>query len=134
MSNDNIPILAEHEIEGIRNLAGAIHEVNTRNGWWNDIHTGADLRKTANRAEKLMLIVSEISEAMEGERSNLMDDKIPTRPMAEVEIADAIIRCLDYGQAFGYDIAGAIADKLAYNANRADHKKENRLKADGKKF
>ena len=37
-----------------------------------------------------MLIVSEIAEAMEGERKDLMDDKLPHRKMAEVELADAL--------------------------------------------
>ena len=39
-----------------------------------------------------MLTISEIAEAMEGERKNLMDDHLPHRKMAEVEIADAYIR------------------------------------------
>ena len=35
---------------------------------------------------------------------------------------------------WGWPLAEAIGDKRAYNANRADHKRENRAKADGKKF
>ena len=54
--------------------------------------------------------------------------------MAEVELADAIIRILDYAGAFGYDIEGAIKEKLEYNKHRADHKRENRVKEGGKKF
>ena len=82
----------------------------------------------------LCLIHSEISEAMEGERKDLMDDHLPHRKMAEVELADAIIRILDYGGAFGYDIEGAINEKMEYNKYRADHKRENRSKDGGKKF
>lgn len=81
-----------------------------------------------------MLIVSEIAEAMEGERKNLQDDKLPHRKMAEVELADALIRIFDYAGGMNYDLAGALIEKLAYNAQREDHKLENRLKADGKKF
>ena len=34
----------------------------------------------------------------------------------------------------GYDLAGAMAEKRAYNLNRADHKRENRAKKFGKAF
>ena len=100
--------------------------------WWRDPQTSEPLKR--NRAELLMLIVSEIAEAMEGERKNLMDDKLPHRPMAEVELADALVRIFDYAGGFGYDIGGAFVEKMAYNAIRADHKPEERLKANGKKF
>lgn len=82
----------------------------------------------------LALIHSEISEALEGERKGLMDDKIPSRKMAEVELADAIIRIMDYCGLKGYDIGGAVVEKLAYNKTRADHKPENRAKEGGKKW
>jgi hypothetical protein len=81
-----------------------------------------------------MLIVSEIAEAMEGERKSLQDDKLPHRPMAEVELVDAMIRILDYGAGHGYDLGGAFVEKMAYNAVRKDHTIEERLKKNGKKF
>ena len=87
-----------------------------------------------NKGELLMLIVSEISEAMEGERKNLMDDKLPHRRMAEVELADALIRIFDYAGAFGYNLEQAMQEKLKYNTQRADHKHEQRLKPGGKLF
>ena len=49
-----------------------------------------------------MLIVSEVSECMEGERKNLMDTHLKHRKMAEVELADILIRVFDYAGAFGY--------------------------------
>jgi len=101
-------------------------------GWHTDLETGK--LKDRNRAEMLMLMVSEISEAMEGERKGLMDDHLPNRPMAEVELADAIIRICDYCGRWGYDLGGAVVEKMIYNANRADHKIENRIKEGGKKF
>lgn len=71
---------------------------------------------------------------MEGERKDLMDDKLPHRRMAEVELADTLIRILDYAAGFGYDIGGAVSEKLAYNATRHDHTYEARATANGKKW
>jgi len=81
-----------------------------------------------------MLMVSEISEAMEGERKSLQDDKLPHRRMAEVELADALIRIFDYAGGFGYDLGGALVEKCLYNLQRADHKPEHRAADGGKKF
>jgi len=114
----------------LNEMAARQHEVNAT--WWHDPATGERLNR--NKGELLMLIVSEISEAMEGERKNLMDDKLPHRKMAEVELADALIRIFDYAGAYGYDLDGAVAEKQAYNAQRADHKPAARLAANGKKW
>lgn len=116
-------------------LTGWVHQchaASVRGGWWHDVKTQAPLVR--NRGELLMLIVSEVAEAMEGERKDLMDDKLPHRKMAEVELADAFIRIADYAGGFGYDLEGAVREKMAYNAQRADHKPENRVLAGGKKF
>lgn len=107
-----------------------VHAANQK--WWQDMNTGSPLKR--NKGELLMLIVSEVSEAMEGERKDLMDDKLPHRKMAEVEMADALIRLLDYCAGFGYDIQGAYDEKMAYNAVRADHQVSERLKPNGKKW
>ncbi len=100
-------------------------------GW----HTNEDgSLKDMNKGQMLCLIHSEISEAMEGERKNLMDDKLHHRKMAEVEMADAMIRILDYCGRWGYDIGGAFVEKMAFNKVREDHKIENRNKEGGKQF
>jgi len=173
--------------------AAAIYAQNKAVGWWDD----------PNRCvyQTLQLVSTEIAEATEGERKDLMDDHLPTRKMGEVELADALIRVLDlagrYGWTFnvhveppeecvggmsiggkhlfinacliglvhnlprdldtvdtavcyhysnlvvaivstaesqGYDIEGAMVEKLAYNKTRADHKRENRAKEGGKAF
>lgn len=100
--------------------------------WWKDPSTGEPIER--NKGELLMLIVSEVAEAMEGERKGLMDDKLPHRTMAEVELADALIRIFDYAGEYGYDLEGAYREKLEYNANRLDHKPENRTQEGGKKW
>lgn len=117
---------------GIDAAVAASHGASKAAGWYNDLVTGAPLKR--NRGEQLMLIVSEVAKAMEGERKSLMDDKLPHRPMPEVELADALIRIFDYAGAYGYDLAGAMVEKMAYNATRSDHTREGRLKAGGKQF
>lgn len=117
---------------GITSAVLLCHGRARKAGWWTDLKTGKPLKR--NRGELLMLIVSEIAEAMEGERKGLMDDKLPHRRMAEVELADAVIRICDYCGANEYDLAKAISEKLEYNKSRADHKPENRKKSGGKKF
>lgn len=66
-----------------------IHAQNVAAGWW---PANKDER---NVGEILMLCVSELAEAMEGHRKNLPDDKLPHRPMFEVELADTVIRTFD---------------------------------------
>lgn len=122
-------------------LVFACHEASTAAGWWH--HQGQPLRLQlvgrtrlglALAAEKLCLIHSEISEAMEGLRKDLQDDKLPHRKMMEVELADALIRICDLAGAMNFDLGGAVAEKLAYNATRADHKPDARASAGGKAF
>lgn len=112
----------------LNELSQQVHAANIN--WWRDIHTGLPIQR--NKGELLALIHSEISEALEGERKNLMDDKLPHRKMAEVELADALIRILDYCGGFGYDLQGAFEEKMAYNAQRKDHQHEARKQAGGK--
>ena len=82
----------------------------------------------------LMLIVSEVAEAMEGSRKGLQDDHLPHRSMLEVELADALIRICDLAGREGLDLGGAVVEKLRYNLKREDHKLENRAKEGGKQF
>lgn len=116
-------------------LVRACHSASKAAGWWQDLQTGEDLVSRPHVVgEKLMLIVSEVAEAMEGHRKSLNDDKLPHRQMIEVELADAVIRIADLAGALGLDLGGAIAEKMAFNAVRPDHKVENRLLDNGKKY
>ena len=125
-----------------RDLQFFCHGQARENGWWTNLTTGETqtsngypkINPTKNVGELLCLVHSEISEAMEGHRKLLMDDKLPSRTMLEVELADAVIRVFDMSGGLGLDVAGAIAEKLAFNASRADHKVENRQAVGGKKF
>lgn len=124
-------------------LRDTCHGASLSSGWWTDPANGTDLKAEINSgsrfgkalvAEKLCLSHSEISEAMEGHRKGLMDDKLPHRSMIEVELADALIRIGDLAGALGLDLGGAVAEKLAFNAHRPDHKPENRVAAGGKSY
>lgn len=182
----------------INNLSKEVFTWAKSVGWWDDM----------NRCpfQTLQLFSTEVAEATEGERKNLMDDKLPHRPMGEVELADVVIRAVDMGGRYnwlydvrslpvtfdygtetigamhlylnrlivefadlclgentskfiednprlfthvytdlinacyqiaekqGYDLDGAIVEKLEFNRTRADHKRENRAKENGKEF
>ncbi len=114
----------------LNELSKVVHAANIK--WWQDVETGQPIKR--NKGELLALIHSEISEALEGERKDLMDDKLPHRKMAEVGLVDAVIRILDYAGGFGYDLQGAFDEKMAFNAQREDHKHEARRIAGGKQF
>ena len=116
------------------NLVWACHKLSRDSGWWTDPETGTDIDPNPTFPTKLCLIHSEISEAMEGHRKGLKDDHLPHRDMAEVELADAVIRICDLAGAMGYDLGGAVTEKLAYNQQRADHKLANRASDKGKKY
>jgi hypothetical protein len=81
-------------------LAAEVHAENAH--WWTDPSNGKRIDR--DKRQTLFLVISEIVEAGEGERKSLMDDHLPHRKMAEVEMADAMIRMLDYIGAHKYDI------------------------------
>lgn len=75
-----------------------------------------------------------VSAALEGVRKDqIMQIADGILDIAAFELAialDMIYGCITWG----WPLEKAIGDKRAYNANRADHKRENRVKENGKKF
>lgn len=113
-------------------LAQDCHAASASAGWWTDLKTGEDLRGKRNKGELMMLMVSEIAEAMEGARKDLASDKLPGFSSEEEELADLFIRLGDYAGAHKLRLGAAVIAKMRYNQNREDHKIENRRKAGGK--
>jgi len=69
------------------NAIASIFAQNQKLGWHDE---------PRSTAQYIDLFHSELSEATEGLRKNLMDDKLPVWPMWVVEFADYIIRVFDY--------------------------------------
>lgn len=87
-------------------------------GWSQHNHWGAHLS----------IIHWYISRAMEGERKSALPASIASN------LAKTLLLIARYCELHGYDLAGAIEEKLAYNAKRQDHTYEARAQANGKKW
>lgn len=130
-------LISDKHMPDCRNAAVSLNELARRchaaaHVWHHDPATGAPIER--NKGEMIALMHSELSEMLEGERKNLMDSHLPHRKSAEVELADLLIRAFDYAGKFDFDLDGAVAEKMAYNAQRADHKPAARLAEGGKAF
>lgn len=120
--------------ENVNKLFEQCHAASWSAGWWHE-EDGTDIRDNKYAvAVKLILGISELIEAMEGDRKGLMDDKLPHRSMLEVELADAVIRIGDLAIAYNLDVGGAIEEKMSFNITRPDHQVVNRRAVGGKKY
>ena len=96
----------------INDWVSDLHETATEKGWW-DVEP--------NIPEKLALIHSEISEALEEFRNGNMETYfVNAKPEGfAVELADAVIRIMDLCGYLQIDLESAMMDKAAYNKTRA---------------
>jgi len=113
-------------------FASAVHENAKEHGWWDGVR---------NDAECIALMHSELSEALEAQRNTKKgftlhyaddgsvikteeiasipaDKHLPHRPNEAVELADCIIRILDYAVARKLPVVQAIFEKHEYNKKR----------------
>lgn len=126
------PEIQEGLLKAVQKLQVWSHGLAREAGWHTNINTGEDLVRSDG--EMICLMHSELSEALEAVRKDLMDDHLPHRKGLECELADTVIRIMDYAGLKQLDLAGALVEKLIYNTERADHKIENCLKEGGKTF
>jgi hypothetical protein len=121
--------LADTKIR-IFDLAGA-HNIDLTGAYREVVPTLATYTQVTRN---LLEIVCQLSHAMEGHRKSAQDRQLTYRTAFEVRLAAALVMIDHMARTGGMDVDGAMVEKLAYNAERADHKPENRRAAGGKKY
>lgn len=97
-------------LNSFNRVSKEIYDNAVKHGWW---------ETDRNDGEMMMLMVTELAEACEGDRiGNPPDDKIPEFTSIEAEMADAVIRIMDYCHQRGFRLGKAILAKHQYNVNR----------------
>lgn len=89
-------------------LSQTIAQWNAHQGFWDCDNTG----------EKIALMHSELSEALEADRKQLISDHIPEFSGVEEELADCLIRILDFAGHHQLRFGEALIAKLRYNLTR----------------
>lgn len=95
----------------LNDLAEECFENSKRHGFWDEMLTATGFPSKYATPTKLMLIVSEVAEAMEADRKG---DKAN---FAE-ELADIAIRLFDLAEAHHINLEQEIVNKMAINAGR----------------
>ncbi len=126
--------LTARAVDGLAAMTQLSHQMSVSSGWWKDEEGRDQADNPLMVPTKIALMHSELSEALEADRKDLHDDKLPNRRGIEVEFADLLHRVCDLAGKLGLDLGGAYIEKGHYNLERADHKLENRALKGGKKY
>ncbi|MHC1766149.1 MAG: hypothetical protein AB9869_17915 [Verrucomicrobiia bacterium] len=115
-------------IDGLFALQEKIHDIALDKGWWlarraivaaGITDEGRERAQCAVQAEAIALMHTELSEALEALRhGNPKDDKIPVFSGVEAELADVIIRILDFAEGYDMNVIEALFAKIDHNQTR----------------
>lgn len=114
----------------IEALVERAHTNSAMKGFWNEFtsaeNAGDESKLRALINEKLLLVVSEITEAMEELRSGHKPEEIYTGDAGKpegfgVEVADALIRLFDLVGGLEIPIGDIVLQKMGYNSESRGH-------------
>lgn len=114
-----------HEVfvKGFKLMQQHTFQINEEHGfnetWKRAVASGDAEFINSVKGLKLALIIREVSEALEGIRGgNKPDNHIPEFTSEEAELADAMIRIMNYAKDCGARLAEAMVAKTIYNNAR----------------
>lgn len=121
--NESDQQLSADFVRSFNEMARIAHANSRNKGFWDLIDSLKDHPRFAEieviwKLSRHDLIHSETSEATEGVRKGLADDHLPHRSMEVTELADTVIRILDYAGAYNLPLGEVILEKMAYNTQR----------------